>query len=119
MARRKFTPEQANRTLPLVRRIVADLLRRGQQLDRLSKEQEAPDTLRQMELVNDELRALAEELEEIGCLFKDWNFRTGLVDFPAEIDGEEVLLCWRSDEERVEWYHTYDEGYPGRRRIPG
>lgn len=118
MSRRKFTPEQANRTLPLVRRIVADLLSRGQQLDRLSNEKEQPDTLRQMERLNDEIRALAEELENIGCLFKDWNFQTGLVDFPTEIDGEEVLLCWRSDEERIEWYHGYDEGYAGRRRLP-
>jgi hypothetical protein len=24
-----------------------------------------------------------QELEEIGCYFKDWNFSIGLIDFPA------------------------------------
>ena len=59
----------------------------------------------------------ATELEGIGCYYKDWNFDAGLVDFPAEVNGEEVLLCWRSDEKAVEWYHTYEDGYSGRKRI--
>lgn len=117
MTRRKFTPEQANRTLPLVRRIVADLLDRARERHRLSNEAETPDTLQRLESLNNEVQELTSELEGIGCYFKDWNLEAGLVDFPAEIDGEEVLLCWRSDEEAIEWYHTYEDGYSGRKRI--
>jgi hypothetical protein len=58
------------------------------------------------------------ELEALGCFYKDWNFDLGLVDFPALIDGEEVLLCWRSDEPEVRWYHPLDGGYSGRKPIP-
>ncbi len=55
------------------------------------------------------------ELEEIGCYFKDWNFKIGLVDFPGLIDGREVFFCWKSDEEDIEFYHELDEGFSGRK----
>jgi hypothetical protein len=41
----------------------------------------------------------------------------GLVDFPAMIDGEEVLLCWRSDEPEVLYYHGLEDGFAGRKKI--
>lgn len=41
-----------------------------------------------------------------------------LVDFPAVIDGEEVLLCWKPGEKSVRWYHGLYEGMMGRKLIP-
>ena len=61
---------------------------------------------------------LMKELEDLGGYYKDWNFEIGLVDFPAMIGGEEVFLCWRSDEKSVHWYHSMEEGYGGRTLIP-
>jgi len=61
---------------------------------------------------------LTRELEDLGCFFKDWNFEKGLVDFPAIIDGKEVLLCWHSDEPYIRWYHGLQDGFHGRRPIP-
>ena len=58
------------------------------------------------------------ELETIGCYYKDWGFDKGLIDFPARIGGEDVYLCWRSDENEVAWYHPVEGGYAGRRPIP-
>ena len=49
-----------------------------------------------MHRLMDQLDELFEEMEELGCHYKDWNFSVGLVDFPAILDGKEVLLCWRS-----------------------
>lgn len=40
-----------------------------------------------------------------------------LLDFPAELDGVPVLLCWLDDRE-LQWYHRQDLGLPGRRRLP-
>ncbi len=65
-----------------------------------------------------ELAELFAELERIGCSYKDWGFDLGLVDFPAVIEGHEVLLCWRSDEPRVGWYHAPEAGFAGRCAIP-
>ena len=33
------------------------------------------------------------------------------------IDGKEVLLCWRNDEERIKFYHDADAGYAGRKPL--
>ena len=62
--------------------------------------------------------ALLDEFEQLGCFYKDWNFEFGLVDFPAIIDGEEVFLCWKSDEETLGWYHPVEEGFSARKAIP-
>ncbi len=113
-----FTPQEANRTLPLVKRIVRDIQEGGRQLQSAAEAlgesaEEDPQIRKQME----ELEDLFAELEQIGCSYKDPNFAVGLVDFPSIIDGEEVMLCWRSDEESVAFYHG-PEGYRGRRPIP-
>lgn len=114
-----FTVKEANQTLPLVRRIVADILATGSRIRELTfeKGREAQDDLEVNELL-DRLDEHFEELEELGCMYKDWNFTTGLVDFPAVLNGREVLLCWRTDEPSVAHYHDLDAGYPGRKPIP-
>lgn len=109
-----FTVAQAQRTLPLVKRIVADILATA---NRLRNPDAKRNEAEKRKLVAD-LESLVKELEQVGCQYKDWDFKLGLVDFPAMIDGEEVLLCWRSDESEIRWYHSYNGGYAGRRPIP-
>lgn len=41
-----------------------------------------------------------------------------LLDFPAELDGEPVLLCWLEGETELAWYHRADLGFVGRRPLP-
>lgn len=114
-----FTPNEAINTLPLVSRIVEDILEAGSKAKlaagRVIVEPESKATL---EALKHEISELIAELEEIGCLYKDWNFDIGLVDFPAIIEGEQVLLCWRSDEDTIRYYHRYQDGYSGRQAIP-
>ena len=54
-------------------------------------------------------------IQSSGCLVKDLDI--GLLDFPALLDGEEVFLCWKLGESKIEWWHFQQEGYAGRRRI--
>ena len=118
MAKKLFTPHEANRRLPLIKKIVADILEKGQRAKKilaLAQDKEIP---REIDDLQEEIELLMAELESLGCYFKDWNFEIGLVDFPAMIDGEAVLLCWRSDEPDIRWYHGFEDGYPGRKRIP-
>jgi len=118
--KRLFTPQEANRTLPLVRRIVDDILDKGRMLRAIAAEGRSQDESkhRRVEELRRQIIENLRELDAIGCSFKDPGFDRGLVDFPAIIDGEEVLLCWRTDEPRVEWYHGTMAGYAGRKRIP-
>ena len=41
-----------------------------------------------------------------------------LLDFPARLDGDTVLLCWLEGEPELGWYHKLAHGFAGRRRIP-
>jgi hypothetical protein len=118
MVRRKFTPAQANRTLPLVRQIVAELLARGRELRELAPRHSETDVRARLGALEAQIRDLVEELHQVGCEYKDFAFDKGLVDFPSEIGGRAVLLCWKSDEPRVEWFHAPDAGFAGRARIP-
>lgn len=43
--------------------------------------------------------------------------RTGLVDFPSELGGEPVYLCWRLGELAVEFWHRRDEGFVHRQHL--
>jgi hypothetical protein len=62
-----------------------------------------------------ELQEIVDELALIGVQVKDAD--TGLLDFPAVREDEEVLLCWRVGEPAVEWYHGLEDGFAGRQRI--
>ncbi|HET9518362.1 MAG TPA: DUF2203 domain-containing protein [Actinoplanes sp.] len=41
-----------------------------------------------------------------------------LIDFPADLDGVPVLLCWLEGDLDLGWYHRVDLGFAGRRRLP-
>ncbi len=117
-ATKLFTPEEAEKTLPLIRKIVEDILRAGQSIREISVDMEKPEDDPEVIRLMDKLDELFEEMESLGCYYKDWNFTQGLVDFPARINGRDVLLCWRSDEEKVAYFHDAESGYAGRRPIP-
>ncbi len=42
---------------------------------------------------------------------------SGLVDFPAVIEGQPAWLCWRLGELEVAHWHPKDEGLAGRRPL--
>lgn len=113
-----FTPKEATRTLPLVRRIVEDILALANTMREDISSREDAVAPEEIEPMRAKMQALFDELEELGCSYKDWSFDKGLVDFPSVIDGEEVLLCWRSDEPELRYYHDYTSGFAGRKIIP-
>lgn len=63
----------------------------------------------------EELKAELLWLADRGILLRDPE--TGLVDFPAEMDGRRVFLCWRLGEGRVAWYHEEQTGFSGRQPL--
>lgn len=56
-------------------------------------------------------------MEERGVLVKDLD--TGLVDFPTLYRGQEVYLCWRMDEDDIDFWHGVKDGFAGRKLIDG
>jgi hypothetical protein len=61
------------------------------------------------------LQRALEDIHAHGCLVKDLDM--GLLDFPAILNDEEVLLCWRLGEDRIRFYHGVNEGFSGRRPL--
>ncbi len=115
---RYFKVQEAGQRLPLLRKIVQDILKKGTALRTLLQNSNVREKASECLTLQEEIEALMKELEDLGCFYKDWNFEIGLVDFPALIQGEEVFLCWRSDEKNIRWYHPVEEGYAGRKLIP-
>jgi hypothetical protein len=129
---RLFTIEQANAMLPLVRAITADLaglardvMERRHRLALLTAGRDLKpgdpysDELAQMEgdLERDaaRLQEYVEELRELGVEPK--GAVEGLIDFPCELDGRIVYLCWRLGEPEVLYWHDLDAGFVGRQPL--
>jgi hypothetical protein len=62
------------------------------------------------------LNELMTEVQQTGAELK--GLAPLLVDFPADLDGAPVLLCWLEGEAKLAWYHRPDLGFAGRRRLP-
>ncbi len=62
------------------------------------------------------LNELMTTVQETGTELK--GFAPLLLDFPADLDGVPVLLCWVEGETELAWYHRADLGFAGRRRLP-
>jgi hypothetical protein len=57
------------------------------------------------------------EISATGVQVKDLDI--GLLDFPCNVDGEIVLLCWKSGEKEITHWHGLEEGFAGRKPIDG
>jgi hypothetical protein len=62
------------------------------------------------------LNELMTEVQQTGVELK--GVAPLLVDFPADLDGVPVLLCWLEGDAELAWYHRRDLGFAGRRRLP-
>ncbi|MEK8127277.1 DUF2203 domain-containing protein [Paenibacillus filicis] len=69
-----------------------------------------------LEFMRMEVELFLQNFGRKGVLLKMIN--PGLIDFPAVVDGEDVLLCWKQGEERVTHYHSLYEGFVGRKLHP-
>jgi hypothetical protein len=122
-----FTVDQANRTLPLVSRIVGDIIHeyadwkdKVRQYEMLvgAVSEETPDQVALRQRVEDlaaRINGYIQELSSIGCLFK--GFEEGLVDFLGRRDDRDVFWCWKFGEPRVQHWHEVDAGFAGRQPL--
>jgi hypothetical protein len=55
------------------------------------------------------------EIDSIGVQVKDLDI--GLLDFPCEVDGRVVLLCWKTGEKSITHWHGTAEGFASRKLI--
>lgn len=118
---RRFTVDQANKTLPLVKRVVADIVSTHRsytesqsRAEKLNGKEQA-EAQKSAESSLDRLQELVEELTEIGCEIKD--YQTGLIDFVARHEDRDIYLCWKLGEEKIGYWHELHTGFAGRQSI--
>ncbi len=126
-----FTVDQAEKTLPLVERIVKDIVdafsdrakkieeRRllGRPLKPGSKAEERALRLEQKIRQQDKnLLRYQNELTDLGVELKD--NQLGLIDYHSRFEDRVVYLCWKLGEGKtIRYYHDLDSGFKGRKAI--
>jgi hypothetical protein len=130
---RYFTAEEANEALDDVRPLTEQLVEHRRALVVFQERQVAltariagnggnvqPFDLQEVqERLDEEVAGIARcvaRIHELGALVKDLD--EGLVDFPAQRAGEDVLLCWRLGEDEIGFWHGLEEGFSGRKPLP-
>jgi hypothetical protein len=118
----RFTVALANKALPLVSRIVRDIVKVNADAVTLQDASERLPEGREQAIAQKDLDArvarlneLVDELEDVGVELKD--YRTGLVDFVGRHKGRDVYLCWKLGEEKVAFWHEINGGYAGRQPV--
>jgi hypothetical protein len=131
-----FSVEDANRMLPLVRPIVADVVRQWELVHDLEQrlaavtrrapqkgshakglddyEEELAQSQAELQAERETLVGYVRELEDLGVQLKGFD---GLCDFPSHLDGREILLCWRLGEPQVAHWHDLKSGFAGRQPL--
>lgn len=127
-APRYFTFDEANRTLPLVERIVTDIVadyqhwkdavHRYELLAGSGEGEVAGESVAlhdAIERIAERIAGYIDELTAVGCLFK--GFDEGLVDFYGRRDDRDIFLCWKLGEPAVAHWHEINAGFAGRQPL--
>lgn len=128
-----FTVEQAQALLPVLKSLLKTAMNGKKVIEQIEKELQdlrhrillagglsvnlAALTAQRAErerALQDVKDALA-EVSAIGVQVKDLDI--GLLDFPCAVEDEIVLLCWKFGEDKIQFWHGLEEGFPGRKLI--
>ena len=133
MADRTFTLDEAQSLLPILESLLRTAIHAKKIVDEADAEQQAlqhrvflnggmfldivPLARRKAERAKAEQRAkdALAEIDSIGVQVKDLNI--GLLDFPCEVEGQIILLCWKLEEKTITHWHGLQEGFAGRKPI--
>ena len=119
-----FSIDEARSYLPKLRYEIAELNRLKSDLEKIGfniytrkyRPGFNPDTLTEFPDEYMLLTDIISALQEDGILIK--GIEEGLCDFPAVREsGEEVFLCWREGEDDINFWHSLDGGFRGRRPL--
>jgi hypothetical protein len=111
---RYFTIEEAMKMLPLIKSIGIEIVFYSNVVKKYAENGHTEIA----DYYQKKVRALIEEVEELGVFYRDWNDTQYLIEFPSVIDNLDVKLSWKSDEEKIEYFYMPWLNYFHRERIP-
>lgn len=133
MSDRTFTLDEAQTLLPVLESLLRTAIAGKALIEQVEAEQQAlshrifmnggtfldivPLARRKAERTKAEQRAkdAIAEIDSIGVQVKDLDI--GLLDFPCEVEGQIILLCWKLGEKSITHWHGTQEGFAGRKPI--
>lgn len=133
MPDRTFTLEEAQSLLPVLESLLRTAIKAKQIVEEADAELQAlhhriflnggmfldivPLARRRAERAKAEQQAkdALAEIDSIGVQVKDLSI--GLLDFPCEVEGQTILLCWKLGEQAITHWHGLQEGFAGRKPI--
>jgi hypothetical protein len=133
MSGRTFSLEEAQSLLPVLESLLRTAITGKKIIEEVEAEQQTlshriflnggmfldvvPLARRKAERVKAEQRAkdAVAEIDSIGVQVKDIDI--GLLDFPCEVEGQIILLCWKLGEKSITHWHGTQEGFAGRKPI--
>ena len=123
--------EEANRMLPLLEKIVGDIMKtwqliiqRRSELEGLEnspdagigdREEETQELKAELNRLIDRINGYIREIEDLGCFVEE--FKRGVINFPSLYIGRKVFLCWKPGDTQVMYWHELDESYNERSPI--
>jgi len=133
MSSRTFTLDEAQSLLPILESLLRAAIAGKKLMEEVDAEMQAlshrifvnggthvdvvPLARRKAERAKAEQRAkdAIAEIDSIGVQVKDLDI--GLLDFPCEVEGQIILLCWKLGEKSITHWHGTQEGFAGRKPI--
>jgi hypothetical protein len=133
MSDRTFTLDEAHSLLPVLESLLRTAIKAKKLIEETDAEQQAlqhrvflnggmlldivPLARRKAERSKAEQHAkdALAEIDSIGVQVKDLDM--GLLDFPCEVEGQTILLCWKLGEKSITHWHGTNEGFAGRKPI--
>jgi hypothetical protein len=133
MSDRTFTLDEAQSLLPVLESLLRTAIKAKQLIEETDAGQQAlqhrvflnggmfldvvPLARRKAERAKAEQHAkdALAEIDSIGVQVKDLDM--GLLDFPCEVEGKTILLCWKLGEKSITHWHGTNEGFAGRKPI--
>jgi hypothetical protein len=76
----------------------------------------------ELEAREERIRDIVRRMQKAVTQIEEWDvtlrdIETGLIDFPALVNGRPVWLCWRLGEDDIGWWHELTTGVGGRRPL--
>jgi hypothetical protein len=127
MSDRTFTLDEAQALLPVLESLLRAAIQAKKLMDEVDAEMQAlhhrmflevlPLARRKGERSRAEQGAkdALAEIDSMGVQVKDLGI--GLLDFPCEVEGQKILLCWKLGEKAIAYWHGVEEGFAGRKPI--
>lgn len=119
---RKYTREEANRVLGEVRIRLQELQDAYQVMQNFNENLKRASESNGSQRAGGELEGAAATVAGLLSWFEEReiivrDIPQGLIDFPGDRNGEDILLCWKAPEPAVDFWHYPDTGYAGRQPL--